>query len=88
MKYFTIQLKSKSEEELKRRIAESENNGFELVKIRTESSEGNVWQDVSCGNGLYGKTSYEFRGTSSHESHIAIMRRDNTEYLKSKGLAQ
>ncbi len=87
MSYFTIELKAKSEEELEKRIADNEKDGFEVVKIGTKTTSGNAWYDKGLGNGLYGKGEYVFQGTSSHTSHIAIMRRDNTEYLKNKGLA-
>lgn len=86
MKYFTIELKAKSEQELQKRIVDNEKKGFELVKTHTKTTEGNVWQDKGRGNGLYGRVGYEFRGTDSYTSYLAIMRRDNTEYLKSKGL--
>lgn len=82
MSYFTIELRGKSEQDLKKRIVDNEKRGFELVEIKTREREGSVWRTKGYGRG------YEFRGVDVHTTHIAVMRRDNTEYLRNKGMAQ
>lgn len=82
MSYFTIELSAKSEQELGKRIVDSEKRGFELVEIKTRTKEGSVWRTKGYGRG------YEFRGVDVHTTCIAVMRRDNTEYLRNKGMAQ
>lgn len=82
MSYFTIELIAKSEQELGKRIVDNEKRGFELVKTNTKTREGIIWHNKGYEKG------FEFRGVDIRTSHVAIMRRDNTEYLKNKGLAQ
>lgn len=86
MTYFTIPISARSEEELMKRIADSESLGFELVKKYTKESEGTSWRNEGYRSG--GQAVLRYGGNSSHTSYCAVMRRSNEEYLRQKKMAQ
>lgn len=45
MSYFTMTINAKSEEELDKRIQDSEKRGFEVVKRGVQEKSRNVWHD-------------------------------------------
>lgn len=79
MPYFNIIINAKSPEELARRIADNELRGFEVVKYYEKERE---FRELMSTNyiGPDGKCRRQMQSTS-HKSHMVVMRRANYEKL-------
>lgn len=79
MSYFTIPISAGSEEELKKRIRESEALGFELVKTYEEEGDYPKWGN--SGYRVGGEAVFNHKGTDYSKRYRAVMRRCNKDYL-------